>query len=156
MRKEHACTVCTIQNQKQTTHSARYNIIVMCMIIHSVYMHNSCFLVYLTVTWATRLVYLGVDGHISALGEARILVKGPHLLQSIQVPILEVLHAVEAHFQPKCMLALDSECMLDQRCKCLVPKTACLTAWREQPSNFATQEDLKACSFLAQGMERCK
>lgn len=108
----------------------------------------SCFLVYLTTTWARRVVYLGIDGHVSALGKARILVKGPHLLQSIQVSILKVLHAVEALFEPKCMLALDARCTLDQRCIWrLVLKLACRTAWREQPSSFATQEDLKVLLF---------
>ena len=67
------------------------------------------------------MVYLGVDGDVSALGKARILVEGPHLLQCIQVTILKVLHAVEALCQPKCTLALDFECMLHQRCKCHVP-----------------------------------
>ena len=125
------------------------------IVIHSVNMQkaSSNFLVYLTILWARRLVYLGVDGHFGAFGETRILVEGPHLLQSIQVSVLKVLHAVEALFQPRYILALDSECKLDQRCECLGPKTASLTAWRDQRSNFAIQEDFTACSFLAQGKD---
>lgn len=40
---------------------------------------------------ATQQSYLRVDGDMSVLWEARVLVEGPKLLQSIQVSLLKVL-----------------------------------------------------------------
>lgn len=41
----------------------------------------------------TGRAYLGVDGNIAVLGQARVLVESPELLQCIQVSILKVLQS---------------------------------------------------------------